>query len=110
MDHVQREPCPCKHIKCPRHGDCTACREHHHISVRKPLTRCEKPERKKQRKAKIALMKKLWRGEKAVCPKCGKDTLIHLHKKAKKSDCDWKCPSCSEIYWTIAMLKRLPID
>ncbi|MCF2616024.1 hypothetical protein JQM68_02305 [Oscillibacter valericigenes] len=62
------------------------------------------------RDTEIALMKKLWRGEKAVCPKCGKGTLVHLHRKAKKSACDWKCPSCGEIYRTITMLKRLPID
>ena len=42
------------------------------------------------RDTEVALMKKLWRGEKVVCPKCGKDTLTHLHKKAKKSDCDWR--------------------
>lgn len=23
------EDCPCKRTRCPRHGDCTACREHH---------------------------------------------------------------------------------
>ena len=55
-------------------------------------------------------MKKLWRGEKVVCPKCGKGTLTHLHRKAKKSDCDWKCPFCGEIYRTITMLKQLPND
>ena len=33
-----------------------------------------------------------------------------LHGKAKKSDCDWKCPACGEIYRTIRMLKQLPND
>lgn len=62
------------------------------------------------RDTEVALLKKLWRGDKVVCPKCRKDTLTHLHKKAKKSDCDWKCPSCGEIYRTINMLKQLPND
>lgn len=47
---VQRESCPCRRMNCPRHGDCAACREHHHVSGRKPLTRCEKLARKEQRK------------------------------------------------------------
>lgn len=51
MENVQQENCPCKRINCPRHGDCAACREHHHASSRKPLTRCEKLEPKAQRKA-----------------------------------------------------------
>ena len=34
----------------PRHGDCDACREHHHTSKRKLLTYCEKLERKALRK------------------------------------------------------------
>lgn len=42
--------CPCKRTDCPRHGDCEACREHHHASDRKPLTRCEKQEKKKRGK------------------------------------------------------------
>ena len=56
----------------------------------------------------VALLKKLWSGEKVSCPKCGEAILTHLHKKAKKSDCDWKCPACGEIYRTINMLKDLP--
>ena len=62
------------------------------------------------RDTEVAMLKKLWQGEKVACPKCGKDTLTHLHKKAKKSDCDWKCPSCGEIYRTITMLKQLQND
>ena len=60
------------------------------------------------RKETIAFLKKLWLKEPAVCPKCGSGTLEHLHKKAKKSDCDWKCPACGEIYRTIGILKNLP--
>lgn len=40
--------CPCKRTKCERHGDCEACREHHHTSSGKPLTACD---RKEQRRA-----------------------------------------------------------
>ena len=53
-------------------------------------------------------MKKLWTGEKTVCPKCQKAELILLHKKAKKSNDDWKCPECGEIYRTINMMYDLP--
>ena len=60
------------------------------------------------RDTEVAMLKKLWRGEAVICPKCGNGTLVHLHKKAKKSDCDWKCPECKEIYRTISMLKQLP--
>ena len=54
------------------------------------------------RDEEVAFLKKL------ACPKCSGATLEHLHKKAKKSDCDWKCPACGELYRTIGMLKDLP--
>lgn len=60
------------------------------------------------REEEVNLLKRLWRGEPTICPKCNSETLVHLHKKAKKSDCDWKCPSCGEIYRTIGMFKDLP--
>ena len=60
------------------------------------------------RNEEAALLKKLWLKEPVSCPKCGGATLEHLHKKAKKSNCDWKCPACGEIYRTIQMLKALP--
>ena len=60
------------------------------------------------REEEVKLLKTLWRREAVTCPKCGGATLEHLHKKAKKSDCDWKCPGCGEIYRTINMLKELP--
>ncbi len=53
-------------------------------------------------------MKRLWRGEETTCPKCGKAVLTLLHKKAKKSNNDWVCPACGEIYRTINMLYELP--
>ena len=62
----------------------------------------------KNRDEEVAFLKKLWREETVTCPKCGQATLEFLHKKAKKSNCDWKCPACGEIYRTIGMLKDLP--
>ena len=62
----------------------------------------------KTRGEEVAFLKKLWLKEQVTCPKCGGAALEFLHKKAKKSDCDWKCPACGEIYRTIGMLKNLP--
>jgi len=43
--------CPCKRTKCERHGNCNACQEHHHRECsRKPLTACEKAEKKEQKR------------------------------------------------------------
>ena len=60
------------------------------------------------RDEEVSLLKRLWTEQPTLCPKCGKATLEYLHKKAKKSNCDWKCPECGEIYRTINMLKGLP--
>lgn len=60
------------------------------------------------RDGEVKLLKKLWTSQEVVCPKCGGARLEYLHKKAKKSDCDWKCPACGEIYRTIRMLRELP--
>ena len=60
------------------------------------------------RDEELRFLKRIWRGETVTCPKCGKGTLTYLHKKAKKSNCDWKCPDCGEIYRTIQMLNALP--
>ena len=62
----------------------------------------------KTRDEEVAFLKKLWQKVPVTCPKCGGATLDYLHKKAKKSDCDWKCPACGEIYRTIRILKDLP--
>ena len=43
-----------------------------------------------------ALLKAPRRGEPVLCPKWKADMLTHLRQKAKKSDCDWKCPSCGK--------------
>lgn len=63
---------------------------------------------KDSRDEEVNLLKRLWTSQPTVCPKCGGAELVHLHKKAKKSDCDWTCPACGEIYRTIHMLKELP--
>lgn len=60
------------------------------------------------REEEVKFLKRLWTSQPTICPKCGSAELAHLHKKAKKNDCDWKCPACGEIYRTINMLKMLP--
>ena len=60
------------------------------------------------RDEEVKLLKRLWNSEPTICPKCSQAMLVLLHKKAKKSDCDWKCPECGEIYRTINMLMNLP--
>ena len=62
----------------------------------------------KTREEELSFVKKLWAGEKTVCPKCQKAESNLLHKKAKKSNDDWKCPECGEIYRTINMMYDLP--
>ena len=62
------------------------------------------------REEEVQLLKDLWCKTPVTCPKCGEATLEHLHKKAKKSDCEWKCPACGEIFRTIRMLKELPLE
>lgn len=54
-------------------------------------------------------LKKLWNGEKVLCPKCNKEYLVPLHNKLKKQDDknDFKCPNCNEIYRTIGILSNL---
>ena len=39
------------------------------------------------RDSEVQLLKKLWLGERVLCPKCGQAELTYLHKKAKKSSC-----------------------
>ena len=62
------------------------------------------------REEEVQLLKDLWCKRPVTCPKCGEAILEHLHKKAKKSDCEWKCPACGEIFRTIRMLKELPLE
>lgn len=60
------------------------------------------------REDEVNLIKRLWNSQPTICPKCGNATLEYLHKKAKRSECDWKCPLCGEVYRTVKMLKELP--
>ena len=62
----------------------------------------------KDRNTEVQLLKALWAGQPVTCPRCGGAQLTLLHKTAKKSSCEWKCPACGEIYRTIRMLKQLP--
>ena len=54
----------------------------------------------------LAFLKKLWRGESAPCPICGNELEL-LHKKAKKSDCDWQCRQCGKVIRTLDLLNEL---
>lgn len=60
------------------------------------------------RAEELAFLKRLWAGTPTVCPKCGGAELVRLHKKAKKSNNDWKCPACEEVYRTINLFCDLP--
>ena len=62
----------------------------------------------KNRDTEVAFLKRLWSEQPTICPKCQQETLVYLHRKAKKSNNDWKCPACGEIYRTINMLMDLP--
>lgn len=54
----------------------------------------------------ITFLKKLWNEENTPCPICG-TTLEILHKKSKKSDCDWQCKKCNKTVKTIYLLDEL---
>ena len=58
------------------------------------------------RKEALAFLKKLWDREGAPCPVCGQ-ALEPLHRKAKRSDCDWQCRACGRAYRTISLLDEL---
>ncbi len=54
----------------------------------------------------VSFLKKLWNQEKTNCPICGGELEL-LHKKAKKSSCDWQCKHCNKIFKTIYLLDEL---
>lgn len=62
----------------------------------------------KNRDEEVAFLKKLWTKVPTPCPECGFEYLGHLHKKAKKSDTEWKCPNCGKVFRTMNMLMELP--
>lgn len=60
----------------------------------------------KSRDEVVVFLKSLWAENPQPCPICG-GKLDFLHKKAKKSNCDWICKSCGKRYDTIKILDRL---
>ena len=58
------------------------------------------------RKEVLTFLKKLWNQEKTNCPICGSELEL-LHKKAKKSNCDWQCKKCGKVYKTMHLLDEL---
>lgn len=60
----------------------------------------------KSRSQAVAFLKKLWNSERTNCPICGEELEL-LHKKAKKSTCDWQCKNCEKTYKTINLLNEV---
>ena len=58
------------------------------------------------REEAVIFLKSLWNESPQSCPLCG-GRIDFLHKKAKKSNCDWVCTVCGERYDTIKILKYL---
>ena len=58
------------------------------------------------REEAVKFLKSLWREAPEPCPLCG-GTIDYLHKKAKKSNCDWICTACGERFDTIRILEQL---
>ena len=54
----------------------------------------------------VVFLKSLWNESPQPCPFC-EGRIDFLHKKAKKSNCDWICTVCGERYDTIKILKQL---
>lgn len=54
----------------------------------------------------LRFLKRLWSCEPTACPICGRELKL-LHKKAKKSSCDWQCRACGRIYKTLSLLDEL---
>lgn len=54
----------------------------------------------------LRFLKSLWNQEKTSCPMCGNELEL-LHKKAKKSNCDWQCKVCNKTFKTIHLLEEL---
>ncbi len=61
----------------------------------------------KNRDEAVAFLKSLWNETPQPCPLCG-GKLDFLHKKAKKSNSEWKCEQCGYIYRAINILMELP--
>jgi hypothetical protein len=52
MNESNEQNCPCKRIKCERHGNCAACKEHHYTK-KKYLPACERIKAKAQKRKKV---------------------------------------------------------
>lgn len=55
---MKYEQCPCKRLKCERHGDCEACRKHHNTQKRKIRIACERIEAKKHKEEHMDIARK----------------------------------------------------
>jgi len=58
------------------------------------------------RREAVAFLKSMWNETPQPCPMCG-GKLDFLHKKAKKSNCDWICTVCGQRFDTIKILNQL---
>lgn len=54
----------------------------------------------------VAFLKSMWNETPDPCPFCG-GKLDFLHKKAKKSNCDWVCTNCGARFDTMKILLEL---
>lgn len=52
---LHREDCPCKRVKCKRHGDCAACRAHHQEKNKHPVAcdRLQETAKRKNQREKV---------------------------------------------------------
>ena len=55
----------------------------------------------------VRFLKSLWSEKPMPCPLCT-GRLEHLHKKAKKSNSNWKCSNCGTIFRAVNILLDLP--
>jgi len=60
----------------------------------------------KSRDEAVSFLKALWNQENVNCPMCG-EILELLHKKSKKSDCDWQCRNCEKTFKTMHLLDEI---
>lgn len=54
----------------------------------------------------IYFLKQLWNSEQTNCPICGNELTL-LHKKAKKSNCNWQCKNCDKRFDTISLMNEM---
>lgn len=54
----------------------------------------------------VKFLKSLWKEVPQPCPLCG-GKIDYLHKKAKKSNCDWVCTACGERFDTIKIVEQV---